>query len=232
MNVSLVFLTLNEIEGLKSTFPMVPEEFLSKAFAIDGGSTDGTCAFFQEHGISVLGQSKRGRGEAMRLAFQNSEADALIFFSPDGNEDPKDLVKFQPLLEQGYDLVIASRMMYGAVNEEDSQILKLRKWANNLFNLGVNLLWKNEKYITDSINGFRAITREAFQRLALDEKGFTIEYQMTIRCLKLELRIAEFPTHEHHRIGGESGAKAIPTGLRFVRCFLKEMLKGSFRSSD
>jgi len=49
-------------------------------------------------------------------------------------------------------------MTKGAVNEEDGQILRFRKWANNAFNLGANLVFRSRgPYITDSMNGYRAI---------------------------------------------------------------------------
>ena len=53
-----------------------------------------------------------------------------------------------------------------------------------------------------------------------------IEYQMSIRAMKLKLKIAEIATHEGNRIGGESGSKAIPTGLLFLRFLLREILIG------
>ena len=86
------------------------------------------------------------------------------------------------------------------------------------------MVWNRGLYITDSINGFRGVTRTAFEQLACDENGFTIEYQMTIRALKHKLRIQEFPTFEGQRIGGQTGAKAIPTGMKFVRLFLRELM--------
>lgn len=222
MKIDFVILTLNEINGLTAVFPKISCEGLHKIFAVDGGSTDGTLAFFDKHNIPVIGQSKKGRGEAMRLAVKQSDADAFIFFSPDGNEDPKDIPRFIAFLEEGYDLVIASRMMAGAVNEEDIHWFRPRKWANNFFNWWVNLMWNRGPYITDSINGFRGVTKKAFEQLACDENGFTIEYQMTIRALKQKLRIYEFPTFEGQRIGGQTGAKAIPTGMKFIRLFLRE----------
>jgi hypothetical protein len=155
------------------------------------------------------------------------DTDGYIFFSPDGNEDVKDLNRFKPLLQSGADVVIASRMMKGAVNEEDGHLLRPRKWANNAFNLMVNLLFrKSGPYITDSINGFRAITRETARLLQLDALDYTIEYQMTIRSLKKRRRIVEFPTTEAARIAGETGAPSIPTGLRFIKRLWAEWTAG------
>jgi glycosyltransferase involved in cell wall biosynthesis len=232
MKITLCVLTLNEIDCLQAIFDSIPtpniESGYDEIIAIDGGSTDGTVDFFQDRNIKVIGQSKRGRGEAFQLAFEKIQADAFIFFSPDGNEAISDLNKFRPCLENGADVVIASRMMKESVNEEDAQFFKWRKWANNIFNFAANLAFRRSgTYITDSINGYRAITKTAAQQLELNAHDYTIEYQMTIRALKMKLRIIEFPTIEGERIAGETGAPSIPTGLRFIRRFFIELFEPS-----
>lgn len=231
MRITLCILTRNERPCVEIVFPQLPKPGPHAGFddivVVDGGSTDGTKEYFESRGIRILGQSRRGRGQAFQIAFDEVDSDAYIFFSPDGNEDPKDLPKFRPLLEQGYDLVIASRMMKGAKNEEDDQFLRLRKWANNAFNLGANVCFRrNGKFVTDSINGYRAITRKAARLLALEAPDYTIEYQMTMRAFKHGLSIAEFPTIEYPRVAGDTQAESIPTGIRFIKAFWRE-LRGS-----
>jgi len=213
---------------LEQILPLIPAPSLDSGFdnlvAIDGGSTDGTEEYYRERGVPVIGQSRRGRGDAFLLAFEQVEADAYIFFSPDGNEDVRDLPKFKPLLEDGADLVIASRMMRGAVNEEDIHLLKPRKWANNALNLMANVLFRRVgPFVSDSINGYRAITRRAAQELKLDALDYTIEYQMTIRALKQRMAIVEFPTREGQRVAGITGASSFPTGLRFLKRLSREL---------
>lgn len=226
MKITLVVLTFNEITGLRELFDKIPLDAVDEAFAVDGGSTDGTLEFFKEKGFPVHLQEQRGRGEAFRVAFRKAKGDALIFFSPDGNEDPADIPKFRPFLEQGFDMVVGTRMVNGAHNEEDIHFLKPRKWANNAFNLMANLTWNRGRFVTDTINGFRAITKDAWRRLALDGPGYTIEYQSSIRAFKLGLRIAEFPTHEDVRIDGREGAPSIPTGIAFVKMYFSELKAG------
>jgi len=230
VRITLCLLTRNERPCLEIFFDRIPKPGPSAGFdevvAIDGGSTDGTLEFFAERGISVIAQSRRGRGDAFLQAFEKIESDAYIFFSPDGNEDPSDLPRFRPLLEAGADLVIASRMCKGAVNEEDAQVLRWRKWANNAFNGLANLFFRRgAPFITDSINGYRAITRSAARRLELDATDYTIEYQMTMRALAAGLRIEEFPTVEGARVAGETGASSIPTGVRFSKRFGVELVR-------
>jgi len=229
MKIALCLLTRNERECLQAIWPRIPQPGPDSGFAlvvaIDGGSTDGTVEFYREHGIPVIAQSRKGRGDAFLLAFEAQPADAYIFFSPDGNEAPEDIAEFRPLLENGVDVVIASRMMKGAVNEEDEKFFRWRKWANNALNLMVNLLFRRSgPYVTDSINGFRAITRNAAERLRLDALDYTIEYQMTIRALKHRMKIVEFPTIEGQRIAGGTGAPSFPTGIRFIKRLYQEWL--------
>jgi len=222
MKTTLVILVRDELPCLEIVFPEIqqpsPETGYDEIIAVDGGSKDGSREFLSERGIPIVEQSKPGRGEAMLAAFSGIEADAYVFFSPDGNEDVQDIPRFRPLLESGSDVVIASRMMKGARNEEDDNLFRWRKWANNGFNFLANARFRRKgPYITDSINGFRAITREAAGKLRLNASDYSIEYQMTIRALKHGMRIEEFPTFEGPRVAGTTGAPSIPTGLRFLR---------------
>ncbi len=227
MKIALCLLTRNEIDCVQLLFPKLLALNLpdyDELYVVDGGSTDGTVEYFQQQNIPVISQSKRGRGEAFQLAFKNIQADAYIFFSPDGNEDMHDLPRFKQELENGADIVIASRMMKGAVNEEDAQFLKWRKWANNAFNVMANITFRRSgKFVTDTINGYRAITRAAADKLKLDAFDYTIEYQMTIRAFKNKLNVVEFPTTEGQRIAGHTGAPSFQTGLRFIKRFFIEL---------
>lgn len=226
MNITLVLLTLNEIEGLKRLLDKIPTDAVDEVIAIDGGSTDGSLEFMKANDITVYPQTVKGRGEAFREAFRKAQGDALILFSPDGNEDPNDIPKFRPLLESGSDIVIATRMVKGAWNEEDDQILKLRKWVNNAFTIIANIIWNRGPWISDTINGYRAITKEAWQILALDGHGYTIEYQGSIRAFKRGLRITEFITHEARRFDGAEGSPSLPTGIAFIKIFFYELMIG------
>ncbi len=225
MRIALVLLTRNEIHGVRAVFDRIPRTAVEEVLVVDGGSTDGTVEFLRDHGVQVLPQTSAGRGEAFRLAMQFMHGDAAIFFSPDGNEDPTDIQKFRSWLEEGYDMVIATRMVCGARNEEDGHWLPLRKWANQAFNLMANVTWGRGPFISDTINGFRAITKQAWRRVSPDALGYAVEYQTSIRAMKLRLRVAEFPTHEAPRIG-PGGSPSFKTGLAFLRLYLRELWIG------
>lgn len=226
MSSALAILTLNEIEGVRAIYEKIPFSAVDEVLVVDGGSVDGTIEFFKDRGIRVIIQEARGRGEAFKIAQKETKADTLIFFSPDGNEDPADIPRLIDKIREGYDMVIASRFKKGGHNEEDEILLPWRAWANRVFSLLANIFWNRGQYITDTINGFRGVTKQAFDRMKIDASGFVIEYQMSIRAMKLGLRVAEIPTFEDQRIGGESRAKSIPTGIVFLKHFLREIYIG------
>lgn len=223
---TLVLLTLNEIEGVRALHDRIPYSCADEVFVVDGGSRDGTREFFHEHGIQVVDQTSKGRGEAFRIAVEKATHDHILFFSPDGNEDPADIPRLFDLLDQGADIAIARRFGPGAHNEEDEQTFRARAWTNRAFTLAVNLFWNRGPFVYDTINGFRAFKRSSFEKLKVDGPGFVIEFQSSIRAMKLGLDIREIPTYEGSRIGGESTAKSLPTGILFVKHFLREIWIG------
>lgn len=223
MKKALVILTFNEIEALPKIWDKIPLSAVDEVLAVDGGSKDGTRAFLEGKGVRVLGQPRRGRGVAFRVAAEATDAEALCYFSPDGNEDPADIPKLFSLVEGGADVAVASRMMKGAFNEEDVHWWRPRKWVNLAFGLAANLLWNRGPFVTDTINGFRAVRRARFLALGCDADGFVIEYQMSIRAMKAGLAVAEIPTYEGQRLGGVSTAESWTTGLVFVKQLWREL---------
>ena len=227
MTRALVLLTFNEIEALPKLFDRIPLSAADDVFAVDGGSTDGTVEYLRSKGVKVLGQPRRGRGCAFMVALEATTADVLCFFSPDGNEDPADVPRlFSALEEGGHDLVIASRMMKGAHNEEDENAFKPRKWVNLAFTFLANVLWNRGPYVTDTINGLRAVRADSFRRCACRVDGFVIEYLLSIRMMKLGLRVAEIATHESPRLGGQGTAHSWPTGVEFAAQLIREIRLG------
>ncbi|MFC1626815.1 glycosyltransferase family 2 protein [Patescibacteria group bacterium] len=225
IETSLIILTRNEIQGVKATLDKIPFHTVDEYFAVDFKSTDGTVEYFHKNNIPVMKQIIPGRAEAFSIGAKKAQGKYLIFFSPDGNENPQDIPKLIALLKNGNDIAIASRFLPQSRNEEDDQLFKFRAWANQIFTLIVNMIWNGK--LSDSINGYRAIRKSAYDTLRIDAKGFAVEFQMSIRALKQKMKIAEIPTIEGDRIGGQSTSTAIPTGLRFVGYLLREIWIGN-----
>jgi len=212
----------NEIEGSRVLVDRVPFARFEEIYELDGNSVDGTSEFWAERGAKTINGIKKG--EIFTTAVTTTRADNIVFFAPDGNENPDDIAKILDLLEKGYDMAIGSRFMKGAHNEEDNKLLPLRAWVNRAFTLIVRMIWGGK--LTDTINGFRGLKREKLAQLNLECTGFDIEFQTSIRFLKKGWKIAEFPTCEGDRIAGKSSSTSIPTGLLMLRRLWQELRLG------
>ena len=219
---TLVLLTLNEIEGLRQCWDELPLDRFAMTVAVDGGSTDGTREFLAARGIPVLDQGIPGRGVAFRVAAEAVDTDRLVFYSPDGNEDAADIERLDDLLLGGARLAIASRFADGAVNEE-ADMLRPRARVNQALTWIANTLFHDGPYVTDTINGFRALRRVDLLELDTSVKRFPIEYQISIRCMRRGWRIAELATHEGQRAGGESKALSWPVGKDHLKVLFSEI---------
>lgn len=221
---ALTILVRNEIIGCRTLFDKIPWNGFEQAYIIDGHSTDGTREFFEERSIPVFLQPTPGYGAAMMEARARCRTTALVFYHPDGNEDPADLLPIRSLLAAGRDFVVASRMIPGAFNEEDTNLIRPRKWANQGLALIANILWgSRNNRTTDITNGMRGMTCAAWDALELDSRDLTMDFQMVIRALKRGVTITEVPTREGKRIGGATNFASFSTGVAELKLILREL---------
>ena len=223
----LVVLNKNEELGLKEILPRINKNLFKEIICIDGNSTDNSAAVLDSFAIKVLAQNSSGRGAAFKLAFkyaQNRGFDYLLFFSSDGNEDPYDLEKFINLMDLNPDLIIASRMLPGSHNEEDDKFLRPRKMGNKVFSFFAWVTFSKfkSKYISDPINGFRALRFSSWSDKQFRSDNFSIEFEISIKAYKYNYKVVEFETKENERISGKSGARAIKTSSAMIKTLILE----------
>lgn len=226
MKIALVIFTKNERKNSEKMFPKIPLKLFDGVYVVDANSTDGTRQFYESKKIKVFGQIYPGVGGAYESIFRNTKEDALVIFHPDGNSDPQALPKMVSLLKVGEQFVIPSRMIRGAANEEDKQVFKYRKWSNQLMSKVVNILWgRDGNKCSDLTQGFRAMTRKAYERLGIKIPSSSIapDIEQVIRALKKEVRIVEFPTREGHRLHGKTSMASLKTTRENLKVFLKEL---------
>ncbi len=226
MKLGLCLLTLNELEGCKLDVPRLPLSAFDEVFAMDGGSRDGTAEYLASAGIPVLRQSRRGYNLAYIEAFAHSSAEALVVYHPKGSIDPATLLAFRPRFEAGADLVVASRIIRGAVNEEDGQLLKPRKWfVAGLALLSAALWLRSGPMIWDVLHGFRGMRVDAFRAIGLTPEGLSADLEMVVAGYRLGLALTEFPVTETPRPHGATHFKALPTGWKLLKYLKAELLR-------
>lgn len=226
MKISLCLLTWNEIDGCRHDIPLLPLAVFDEVYVVDNDSDDGTQEYLREQGIEVCAQKYPTYNGAYRHAFEICKTDALVIFHPKGSVDPSEVLKFRALFEDGADLVVASRIIRGAVNEEDSQLFRPRKWFVQSLSLLTMLLWKREGLMVwDVLHGFRGMRREAFWAIEPLARGVSIDLEMVARAYRKRMKRAEFPVVESSRLSGETHFKALPTGKRLLSYLWYELFR-------
>lgn len=223
MKVSLCLLTRNELGGCKHDIPLIDRSSFDELYAVDGRSTDGTREYLESQGISVYVQPRPSINAAVGYAFETCQTDALVLYHPKGTIDPGYLREFGGRFEQGYDLVVASRVIKGARNEEDSHLIRPRKWFVLLLGATASVLFRREgNIIWDVLHGVRGMTCAAFRSFAIAPAGATIDLEMTTESYLRRIKRVEFPVVEGHRLVGETHFKALPTGWQLLRYLLRK----------
>lgn len=226
MKISLCLLVWNELEGCRIDVPNLPRNAFEEVYAVDGGSTDGTVEYLESQGIPVYRQPKRGLNAAYIHAVDKSSCDAVVVFFPKGTIAADSLLAFRPMLEEGNGLVIASRNIKGASNEEDHHVLRPRKWGVMALAMTVALLWRREgNFVHDVLHGYKGFTVEAFRRIDPLGHGLSIDLEMTARAYRLRIKRAEVPVSEVARPFGETRFKILPTAMKLSRYLWWELCR-------
>lgn len=226
MKISLCLIVWNELQGCKIDVPklLTLQNQFEEIYAIDGGSSDGTVEYLESQGIKVYPQIKRGLNAAYIQANEVSSSDAVVVFFPKGTIPCEDILKFRPLFEDGIELIIASRQINGSVNEEDSKILRPRKWAVFLLAVLAAIVWKKEgNFIKDVLHGFKGWKCSSFNQMKILDYGLSIDIEMVVRSYKFKMKRVEFPTSEIPRHYGDTHFKIWPTGKKLLSYLLFEL---------
>ena len=230
MKISLVALTLNEIDGMKAIMPKIDHALFDQILILDGGSTDGTIKWAKEQGYDVHVQTKKGIRFAYFEALDMIEGDMMVTFSPDGNCIPEHLPALLEKMKEGYDMVIVSRYLDGAKSHDDDPITAFGNW---LFTRTINVL-HGGKY-TDAMNIYRAYYKQMIYDLDLDkEKSYklpeklfntviSLEPLLSVRAAKRRLKLGEIPGDEPERIGGERKLQIWRWGAAYYFQFWREL---------
>lgn len=199
--VSVVIPALNEEEPIADVVRAVPREIADEVVVVDNGSDDRTAERAREAGARVVVQPVRGYGRACRagVAAVADDCEIVVFLDGDGSDAPELMARLvEPIAGGTHDFVIGSRTR--GVREAGSMNFQ-QVFAGRA--AGVLLRGLYGVRYTDMCP-FRAIRRDALERLGMREETYGWNLEMQMRAARAGLRILEVPVDHRRRTGGES----------------------------
>ena len=200
-SISVIIPALNEEEPISGVVREcratgLPDEVI----VVDNGSTDRTAAHAQEAGARVVtAPPGYGRACAAGVRALSRQCDTVVFMDGDGSDVPAFMNQLvDPIARGTHDFVIGSRTR--GQREPGSMNLQ-QVFAGRLAGLILRPLY-GVRY-TD-MSPFRAIRRDALERLDMRERTYGWNLEMQMKAARDGLRVLEVPVNHRRRAGGES----------------------------
>ena len=223
--VCIILPALNEEESIGKVIDEIPQEeinrrgYKQRVIVIDNGSIDKTGEISRGKGAEVILEPLRGKGRALRTAFKHCSGDFIFIIDSDYTYPATHIPEMLEKLENGYDVVMGSRlkgkMSRGAMS-------KLNKLGNRLLALMTNVLYGTS--ISDPCTGCWGMKGEVVKSLELDAVGFEIEVDMLAQIARDGHKITEIPI-EYRRRETPPKLRSLRDGFRIGRMLLRKRFR-------
>ena len=206
MNISIIIPAYNE----ESTIAAVMLDFYcycpeAKIYVIDNNSTDKTKDKIHETinlntiNAHYIFESHKGKGAAIRKAFQIVDSEIIVIVDADSTYSAKDLPgMISYFISNNIDLLVGDRLSTGQYYEENKRIF--HGFGNNLVRDTINFLYNSK--INDPMSGYRILSKKFKNNYTILYNGFELETDMTIHALDKNLIIHEVPIEYKDRPAG------------------------------
>jgi len=237
--VAIVLPAYNEeatIEGTVRAFHAVLPD--AEIWVINNRSTDATESVARNTLLAlncsggVLNELRKGKGNAVRRAFLDIDADIYVLADADLTY-PADRVHdlMAPVIDGQADMVVGDRHSAGHYAAENKRAL--HGFGNTLVKNLVNRLFNAN--LADIMSGYRVFSRRFVKSYPILVEGFEIETDVTLHALDKRFRIVEIPVEYQDRPEGSisklntfaDGAKVLFTIAQILRYYRPLLFFGS-----
>ncbi len=210
--VCILIPTLNEgktIGGLVREFKSLGYQDI---LVIDGHSSDDTVKNAENAGAKVIIQSGKGKGQAVSQAFQLITSKYVVMMDGDSTYLPEEITKvLEPVALGIADHVIGNRF----ANYQKGAFTRMNLFGNRILNKIFGFAYG--VWLEDILSGYRVFTYDAFKQIELNRTGFEVETEITVECVKKDLKIVEVPITYLARVSGAATKlKPVRDGVRIA----------------
>jgi len=195
--IVVVIPAYNEESAIGKVLADIPSDLVCQVVVVDNGSTDATAEVARSMGAKVVHEPRRGYGQACLTGIAAlDDADIVVFLDGDYSDYPEEMPALvEPIRLDEADLVIGSRTLG---QSEKGALMPQQRFGNALATWLIRLLF-GVRY-TD-LGPFRAIRRQALERLHMVDCNFGWTVEMQIKAAQLGLRCCEIPVRYRPRLG-------------------------------
>ncbi len=213
--IYIVVPAFNESTVISDVISEIKQAGYENIIVVDDGSCDNTHkeASSSDGVIAIKHFLNRGKGAAAKTGIEAAKllnADVVITIDGDGQHNPSDIKKMLDMIEQGYDVVLGSRLK----NPEGMPKYKiLHNHIGNLCVWAIYGLW-----VTDSQSGFRAYSRKAINaietrtdRYEYDSEVIREIYRNKLKFIEvpIEVRYTDYSMSKVHKMNLKNGVKTL-----------------------
>jgi glycosyltransferase involved in cell wall biosynthesis len=227
-SVSIVIPVFNEAGTIREIIARVqavslPGNLTEEIVIVDDFSTDGTREILQDYARNgscrVFFQDRnRGKGAALRTAFEHTTGDVVLVQDADLEYDPQEYPKLlAPILEGKADVVYGSRFAGG----ESKRVLFFWHSVGNKFLTTLSNMFTNLN-LTDMETCYKVFRGEIIRKVEIEEDRFGFEPEITAKIARMGVRIYEVGISysgrtyaEGKKINWKDGGRAIWTILKY-----------------
>ena len=190
-NIWIVIAAYNEEKRIGDVVSSIARNGYAHIIVADDGSRDATGIVAENAGAVVLRHIvNRGQGAALKTGMDfavKNAAEIIVTFDADGQHHAEEIESLTKLIEAGdVDVCLGSRFLEKKSNVSWHRKIMLKGGASIIwFFYGIRL--------TDTHNGFRALRREAVQRLQLRADRMEHASEILEQIAKQKIRYKEVP---------------------------------------
>jgi hypothetical protein len=198
------------IETILNRIPQLGKD--TEIIFVEGQSTDQTyetiARAIKRNGdrkCRLLQQIGRGKGDAVRLGFDEARGDVLIILDADMTVPPEDLGRFVEALASGKgEFINGVRLIYPMENQS---MRFLNMVGNKFFSLAFS--WLLGQPINDTLCGTKVLWKRDYEKITRNRAYFGDfdpfgDFDLLFGAAKLNLKIAEIPIRYRSRSYGDT----------------------------
>jgi glycosyltransferase involved in cell wall biosynthesis len=199
--VSAIIPCLDEEVAIGKVVTAVLAQDVGEVVVVDGGSRDRTVERAREAGARVIIEPRRGYGRAIQagIAAVHDDADILVFLEGDGSDGAEFIPALVSPIVAGRAVFVLGSRVRGP--REPGSLAPQQLLAGHVGGLLLRLFYGAR--FTD-LSPFRAIRRDALERLGMKEETFGWNLEMLMRVAAARVPTLEIAVGQRRRIGGMS----------------------------